>query len=97
MVLVVGQDGTVRCLYGEEIDLASLGRIRIRRASNVNPDDSGSWWADLSPIDGPRLGPFPCRSASLRAEEEWLTRTLAWQLTPAATAGCNVPQLRQLR
>ena len=74
MWLVVEPNGQVRCLYGEAVDLASLGVLSIRRASHVEPDSEGAWWADLSPLNGPRLGPFPQRSLALAAEEKWLER-----------------------
>jgi hypothetical protein len=72
MHLVVEPGGQVRCLYGEALDLASLGLLSIRRASHVEPDGEGAWWADLSPLGGPRLGPFTHRSLALTAEESWL-------------------------
>ena len=72
MQLVVDRDGTVRCLYGEALDLAALGVPCIRRASHVEPDSVGMWWADLSPVGGPKLGPFGLRSAALEAERAWL-------------------------
>jgi hypothetical protein len=74
MRLVVEPGGRVRCLYGEALDLASLGVLSIRRASHVEPDGDGRWWADLAPLGGPRLGPFPQRSLALAAEEIWLER-----------------------
>jgi hypothetical protein len=36
------------------------------------PDENGRWWADLSPVAGPKLGPFTKRSEALHAEVEWL-------------------------
>jgi hypothetical protein len=72
MRLVVERDGRVRCLYGEAVDLASLGELAVRRASHVEPDERGRWWADLGPVAGPRLGPFARRSQALAAEEAWL-------------------------
>jgi hypothetical protein len=72
MELVVGPDGMVRCVYGELLDLASLGDVAIRRASHVEPDAQGRWWADLSPVGGPMLGPFRRRSEALTAEACWL-------------------------
>ena len=71
MVLVVAPDGTFTTLYHELFDLAALGRVSIARASQVEPDAHGQWTAQLR--DGPRLGPFPTRSAALAAEVAWLT------------------------
>ena len=72
MLLTIDRRGTTCCLYDEKIDLTALGEVRIRRASHVEPDAVGRWWADLSPSDGPRLGPFSHRSEALRAERAWL-------------------------
>jgi len=74
MDLVIDSQGTVRCLYGETIDLQVLGQPHIRRASHVEPDEQGQWWADLAPVSGPHLGPFAQRSQALQAEQEWLNR-----------------------
>lgn len=72
MQLVIDCRGQVRCVYSEEIDLTALGLPTIRRASHIEPDDVGQWWADLMPIHGPRLGPFNQRSEALDAECGWL-------------------------
>lgn len=72
MQIVIETTGTVRCLYGEELNLNALGRLAIRRGSHVEPTDDGQWTADLSPVKGPVLGPFTSRSAALAAEREWL-------------------------
>jgi len=72
MTLVIERDGTVRCLYDEAIDLSLLGIVSIARASHVEPDEVGQWWADLSPMGGPQLGPFIRRSEALAAEQQWL-------------------------
>src|ERR1041385_1587026 len=45
MLLRIEPDGQVYCLYGESIDLAALGDLTIKRASHVEPDDAGQWWA----------------------------------------------------
>lgn len=76
MELVISPKGVVRCLYDEAVDLSLLGQIQIRRASHVEPDESGDWWADLSPVSGPRLGPFGLRSQALAAESVWLLERL---------------------
>jgi hypothetical protein len=59
-------------LYDEAIDVATLGKPAISRASHVEPDAEGQWWVDLSPVEGPNLGPFPQRSDALDAEHAWL-------------------------
>ena len=70
MQIVIGTDGSARCLYGEELDLERLGTLTISRASNVEPDVTGRWFASI--IDGPTLGPFVRRSDALQAEADWL-------------------------
>jgi hypothetical protein len=72
MQLVVGPSGRVRAIYSEAIDLEALGRPAITRASHVEPDDAGRWHADLQPVQGPVLGPYPLRSQALEAEVAWL-------------------------
>ena len=72
MELVVGADGVARCIYDEGIDLREIGRLTITRASHVEPDAAGFWWADMGPSGGPVLGPFESRSETLAAERGWL-------------------------
>ena len=72
MDLLIETSGTVRCVFGEEIDLGQLGRLSIRRGSHVEPTPDGQWIADLAPVQGPLLGPFPTRTAALDAEVTWL-------------------------
>lgn len=74
MTLTIDPAGNVRCLYTEDIPLGTLGRLSIARASHVEPGECGTWYADLSPVNGPMLGPFPTRSAALAAEVRWLER-----------------------
>jgi len=73
MELVISPRGQVRCLYDETIELATLGSMTIQRASHVEPDANGHWFADLSPSHGPLLGPFERRSDALQAEAAWLS------------------------
>ena len=78
MELVVGADGVARCIYDEGIDLREIGKLQITRASHVEPDAEGYWWADMGPVDGPVLGPNASRSEALGVERGWLaTRPLA--------------------
>ena len=79
MQMVVQPDGAVRCIYGEELDLHALGKLLIERGSHVEPTADGQWTADLSPVDGPALGPFRCRTDALTAERQWLEEH--WLLT----------------
>lgn len=72
MQLIVKPDGTLACLYDEALDLSSLGKCVIKRASFVEPDENGGWTADLGPVSGPVLGPFALRSEALAAEQAWL-------------------------
>lgn len=72
MQLVIDPQGNVRAVYDEAIDLSQLGTMSIARGSHVEPDGSGQWYADLSPVSGPRLGPFKLRSDALAAERTWL-------------------------
>jgi hypothetical protein len=74
MELVVEASGQVRCIYTEAIDLAAFGQLQITRASHVEPDEHGNWWADLAPVNGPRLGPFVRRCEALDAERDWLQK-----------------------
>jgi hypothetical protein len=76
MDLVIDAQGGMLCIYSEAIPLHELGEMTIRRASHVEPDAQGRWWADLAPVGGPALGPFSLRSVALKAESDWLERWL---------------------
>jgi hypothetical protein len=72
MQLIITPGGAAQCIYSEEINLSALGSLAISRASHIEPDEHGRWLADLSPVNGPRLGPFNSRSEALVAEHAWL-------------------------
>ena len=72
MKLLISPQGTVHCVYSEAIDLATIGRLAISRGSYVEPNVAGQWLVDLSPVNGPLLGPFAQWSAALEAEMDWL-------------------------
>ncbi|MBN71649.1 MAG: hypothetical protein CME32_20510 [Gimesia sp.] len=74
MELIINQEGLVRCIYAETIELTQLGALVINRGSHVEPVADGQWTADLSPVNGPLLGPFSHRSVALAAELEWLNQ-----------------------
>lgn len=74
MQLFVRPNGTAQCLYNEEINLAKIGTLDIKRASHVEPDpeNPGMWYADLAPVGGPMLKGFANRADALEAEANWL-------------------------
>ena len=72
MELIFEQSGNVRCVYSDTLPLVNIGRLRIERASHVEPNDKGEWIADLSLVSGPTLGPFSKRTDALAAEVRWL-------------------------
>ena len=73
MDLIISSCGQIRCIYDDTLELAALGRVSIARASRVEPDAQGRWFADLAPLGGPVLGPFARRGDALAAEVAWLT------------------------
>ena len=74
MELLIAPTGGIRCVYGEDVNLHQLGRLSIQRGSHVEPTADGQWTADLSPVNGPLLGPFVSRTDALAAEETWLLK-----------------------
>jgi len=94
MELVVGVDGVARCIYDEALDLREIGKLQITRASHVEPDAEGYWWADMGPVDGPVLGPFRSRSEALQAERGWLAGRVAPTLAASShhpVSSCTAP------
>jgi len=87
MELLVDAGGDVRCIYGEELDLREIGRLQITRASHVEPDAEGYWFADMGPSGGPVLGPYGSKSDALEAEREWLISERQVQLLCPESTG----------
>ena len=66
-------DGSSRFIWSDDlVGLASEGTPSIRRASDVEPDDNGWWWADMAKSGGGKLGPYAKRGDALAAEVAWL-------------------------
>lgn len=82
MELLIESTGAVRCVFDEAIDLSQLGRLSIRRGSHVEPTSDGQWTADLTPVQGPLLGPFVTHTEALRAEVAWLQTNWLLPNTP---------------
>jgi hypothetical protein len=72
MEIIVKPGGITNCIYSDGLPLAAIGKLTITRASHVEPREDGQWMADLSPVNGPTLGPFERRRDALAAEVEWL-------------------------
>jgi hypothetical protein len=70
MTITIEHDGTARAIYTEALDLESMGTATIARASHVEPNRDGQWFAQI--VGGPILGPFAKRSEALVAEVAWL-------------------------
>ena len=43
-VLTIGNDGSVECLWTEAIPLESLGTLNVKRASNVEFNETSQLW-----------------------------------------------------
>ena len=95
MQLVIDRQGVIRGVYAEVIDLTQLGDLAIQRASHVEPDSTGHWWADLAPVGGPKLGPFGRRSEALTAELTWLENY--WGGEPRSDCARRVVTRRRIR
>lgn len=72
MEIVIRPSGVLVGIYSDSFDYGTFGKPTIRRASHVEPDESGRWTADLSPVGGPKLGPFDKRNKAIDAEFEYL-------------------------
>ena len=77
MHIVIKPSGIFIGIYYDSFDYGVLGRPQIRRASHVEPADNGQWTADMTPVDGPVLGPFDKRREALDAELEFLNMLLS--------------------
>lgn len=76
MIVLCSPSGDLKAIYDDALNLSEIGAYTVRRASDVEPDAEGQWWADLTKSDGPKLGPFPRRGDAIRAEIEWLESTV---------------------
>ena len=74
MILSISSKGDIRGIYTVEFPWRELGKTLVKRASNVEPDHLGLWWADLSLSKGPKLGPFAKRADAIAAEVRWLEK-----------------------
>lgn len=72
MKIVVTRQGVVRAVYRDNSPLKRLvGITTIERASDVEPDAQGKWWAYIRGTNV-KLGPFELRMDAVKAEIEYL-------------------------
>ncbi|RLS26221.1 MAG: hypothetical protein DWH74_00035 [Planctomycetota bacterium] len=74
MIISIDRNGGIRAIYSDGFNWQALGKPLIQRASQVEPDHLGLWWADLAVSGGPRIGPFARRTDAIAAEVAWLER-----------------------
>jgi hypothetical protein len=74
MIISIDTKGGIRGIYTDDFHWHLLGKILVQRASQVEPDHLGLWWADLSLSNGPKIGPFARRADAIAAEVRWLER-----------------------
>lgn len=48
------------------------GKVKVKRASNVEPTEDGKWQANMSPIGGEKLEKKDKRKDALKEEVEYL-------------------------
>jgi hypothetical protein len=76
-VIEVTAEGQMRFVWNDSLaGLRDEGSLKIERASHVEPNCSGMWMADMHPVGGPELGPFPTRQEALTAELAYIRENL---------------------
>jgi hypothetical protein len=69
LVISIGTDGNVRCLHTDALPLHEIGRLAVRRASNIEFNEAAQKWEVFLPeFDAPAF------SAATRAE------CIAWEV-----------------
>ena len=78
MITITIQGGRMEFIYTDNLaPLLDEGDATVQRVSHVEPscvDGRHGWTADMTPVDGPVLGPFTTRADALDAEHVWLQR-----------------------
>lgn len=75
-IRIDAKTGVITAIYDDALaNFIVDNNSSVKRASNVEPVPGG-WSADLSPVNGPTLGPFTLRADALAAEIEWLKENI---------------------
>lgn len=74
--MVISPKGEIQFIYDDlhASFIEKHGGV-VSRASHVEPC-TGGWQADMSPVGGPVLGPYPLRQTALDEEVKWLQAKL---------------------
>lgn len=73
----ISPEGRVQFIWSDKLQpLFAAGVGTISRASHVEPTADGQWTADMGPVNGPVLGPYPVRGEALAAEVSWLNQNV---------------------
>jgi hypothetical protein len=76
-VIKITTEGKMQFIYNDRLrGLLTHGKSKVVRASHVEPAPEGGWTADMEPVGGPILGPFPLRSEALAAEVAWIEKNV---------------------
>lgn len=76
LLIDISPEGEVKFIYDDLLaGLLAEGEAVTQRVSHVEPS-AGGWTADLSPVNGPVLGPYKLRQEALDAEVAWLKQNL---------------------
>jgi hypothetical protein len=78
MIDITIQGDHMMFIYTDELALLlDEGSATVTRVSHVEPlyqNEQHGWTADMTPVDGPVLGPYTTRAYALDAERIWLQR-----------------------
>lgn len=95
MIVHIDPRGRLTLVYLDRLaELLEHGLATVRRASHVEPGPAGGWTVDLSPSQGPVLGPYRLRAQALAVEAGWLEARLAagWTAeSPDLCFNCREP------
>lgn len=77
MKFIVNPDGSIELIHKDDVNqmFDNPTVVDIKRASHVEPtikDGKVSWFSDMTPVNGPVLGPFDNREEALKEEVTWL-------------------------
>lgn len=79
MKLLVSPEGVITAIYSDDLVplIKEAEKVNISRASHVEPDDKGQWWATMKPFgEEVLLGPFETHKEAITEEVNYLEERL---------------------